>query len=530
MSRNFSILSVACLLVTGPLFAAGPKAPYEAVVTAENATLHSGPKKDKFYTTGMIPQGTRVMVHRQDPGGWFMIEPPPGCFSWIQAKHVEVQGDIGTVTANNVRVQVGTPDSDRHDVSQRRLNTGDEVQILGQKVLPASPTGEAEVWYKITPPHYEWRWVMGKNLTPADQVATQTSTKRTQRTTGRPAPQESTPLRAPQPLVDNRPVASADPREPVAAMAFNTLEAPEGDEVAAPYSATTEVEHADAEQPGVPVEAPSILAALDEEFARLMDLEDGPQDFTALEAGYREARAKASNPGTQRLIDRRLATIRSLTQEAAAAKVFGDGPEQMAAEQDEAQRRDAELAAKQAEIEARLAGLEQRFAAPRPQQSQPQPLPADAWQPQPVPQPAPGIALPQRSPAVTAPSAEHGVVQSSYETGRPPAPLPKLESQLQPAPHAQVPAQMIPQQMMTRKLHPRFDGAGIVQTAPAGSPAPYLLTARDGRVLAFLLPQPGVNLQSFVGKPVGIHGARAFSPQIRADEIRVTGLEPVRLK
>ena len=55
--RHISVVSVACLLISGPLvYAAGPKTPYEAVVTAENATLHAGPKKDKYYTTGMIPQ------------------------------------------------------------------------------------------------------------------------------------------------------------------------------------------------------------------------------------------------------------------------------------------------------------------------------------------------------------------------------------------------------------------------------------------------------------------------------------------
>ena len=524
--RHFS--AICCLLISGPLvYAAGPKTPYEAVVTAENASLHAGPKKDKFYTTGMIPQGTVVVVHRHDPGGWFMIEPPPGSFSWIPAKLVERNGEIGTVTANNVRVQVGTPDSDRHDVSQRRLNAGDEVQILGQKVLDVSPTGEAQVWYQITPPAYEWRWVMGRNVTPIDQVATPISTKPTPQPAGRAT--ERTPLRAPQPVADG-PVAQAEPREPVAGTAFNNYEEPEGD-VAEPY--TVSQAGGESEQAEAPLEAPSILAALDEEFARILELDAGQQDFAALEAGYRDARHRADNPATQRLIDRRLATLRSLSQEAAAARVFQDEPAEQTAELDEAQRIDQELAARQAEIEARLAGVQhmsQRLA-PQPAAVMPsrqptslQPTPAVSPL-QPTPQIQPGI-LPQPVPAVSSPNQQVHY-QAAPRSGHP--------SPIQQAAHAQQvqPGSANPRMLLqppTRKLHPRFDGAGIIQAAPAGAPAPYLLTAKDGRVLAFLYPEAGVHIQAFVGKPAGIHGARSFSNEIRADQIRVTGLEPVRLQ
>jgi hypothetical protein len=450
-----------------------------------------------------------------------MIEPPPGSFSWVPAKFVEKNGDFGTVTANNVRVQVGTPDSDRHDVSQRRLNAGDEVHILGQKVLDMSPTGEAQVWYQITPPAYEWRWVMGRNVTPIDQVATPISAQ--------PVPQpgtrlaEAPPLRAPQPAA-GEPVAQAEPREPIAGTAFNTYEEAEA-EVAAPY--TVSQAGGESEQAEAPLEAPSILAALDEEFARILELEAGQQDFSALEAGYHEARHQANNPATQRLIDRRLATIRSLTQEAAAAKVFQDEPAGQTAELDEAQRIDQELAARQAQIEARLAGVQhmsQRLA--------PQPAVVPSRQPaslQPIPaaaplQPAPQAASPRPVPAASSPNQ-----QVHYQTAPQPG-LPQIQQahaqQVQPSANPR----MLLQPSPTRKLHPRFDGAGIIQAAPAGAPAPFLLTAKDGRVLAFLFPEAGVNMQAFVGKPAGIHGARSFSNEIRADQIRVTGLEPVRLQ
>ena len=56
--------------------------PYEATVVAEEAYIRSG-AGESYYPTQKLPRETTVIVHRHDPGGWYMIDPPQGSFSWI---------------------------------------------------------------------------------------------------------------------------------------------------------------------------------------------------------------------------------------------------------------------------------------------------------------------------------------------------------------------------------------------------------------------------------------------------------------
>ena len=76
-----------------------------------------------------------------------------------------------------------------------------------------------------------------------------------------------------------------------------------------------------------------------------------------------------------------------------------------------------------------------------------------------------------------------------------------------------------------------LSGAGIVQkvAGPRGGPATYVLTDRNGRMLALLQPAQGVNLESLVGQPVGLIGPRGFDPRMRADVIQVVRAVPVQL-
>ena len=57
----------------------------------------------------------------------------------------------------------------------------------------------------------------------------------------------------------------------------------------------------------------------------------------------------------------------------------------------------------------------------------------------------------------------------------------------------------------------------------------YALINRSGKVLAYLMPAPGINLEPWIGKPAGIVGPRVADPQLRADLITVNRLAPVRL-
>jgi hypothetical protein len=90
----------------------------------------------------------------------------------------------------------------------------------------------------------------------------------------------------------------------------------------------------------------------------------------------------------------------------------------------------------------------------------------------------------------------------------------------------------IPQLAAPRQIRPQgLDGAGIVQRAAnpvAGGPR-HVLLAPNGRILAYLYPDRGINLDAYVGHPMGIVGPRAYRPELQTDMIVVRGLVPVRL-
>jgi len=159
---SFTIVITLCASAS----AVEKKFPYEAVVDANEARLRSGPGR-KYYVTSKLQQGQRVQVFRHDPGGWYMIAPPEGSFSWIRADAVETKdGQNGVVQRNNVSVQVGSQLGDQHEVEQRRLSKGDVVQIL-EEVDVRTPNGP-DVMYKIAPPTGEYRWIPGRVVTPVD--------------------------------------------------------------------------------------------------------------------------------------------------------------------------------------------------------------------------------------------------------------------------------------------------------------------------------------------------------------------------
>jgi hypothetical protein len=86
-----------------------------------------------------------------------------------------------------------------------------------------------------------------------------------------------------------------------------------------------------------------------------------------------------------------------------------------------------------------------------------------------------------------------------------------------------------------RQIHPPgsppLDGAGIVQRAAATSPngPRHVLLAPNGRILAYLQGDQGVNLDAFVGRQMGVMGFRAYRPELQTDLIVVRGMIPVRL-
>ncbi len=145
--------------------AAKPIQPFDAVVqtgTGDEALVRSGPGTESYYATLKLSPGDKVHVLRKDPGGWYMIDPPPGSFSWVNGINVERTGNQGRIKANGVVVRVGAFNSTQRDVEQVRLNTGDTVEIIGDETIK-SDKGH-ELWLKIKSPRGEHRWIKGSHL------------------------------------------------------------------------------------------------------------------------------------------------------------------------------------------------------------------------------------------------------------------------------------------------------------------------------------------------------------------------------
>lgn len=78
-------------------------------------------------------------------------------------------------------------------------------------------------------------------------------------------------------------------------------------------------------------------------------------------------------------------------------------------------------------------------------------------------------------------------------------------------------------------LDERFDGVGRLSRLPAtsaGTPR-YALVEPDGQVRCYVTPAPGVDLQNYVGREVGIYGVRGYMPEKQAPHLVAKHITPV---
>jgi hypothetical protein len=358
LMRSFLLVLTMAALAAPLEGASEVKFPYETIIEADETFVRSG-SSTRYYPTSKLRRGEKVVVHRHDPGGWCMIAPPPGSFSWVPAKYVEKTGaDRGAITTDKVAVRVGSFESDIREVFQRTLARGDEVRIIDQKMLtPESGSGPAELWYRIEPPRGEWRWVMGQAVAPSprsdrksggDPFASQEYSHRTQRSSPPPrnSGDESAMFDAPLPTAAGREYLD-DHRQQ------QTGEAP-------PVASRPLVRK---QGKGAKKQAGRRQAALLEELdrldARFRSILDKPTlewDFSQLEQDYTALRGETDSENIQQMIAARLNRI------AGYRKTRADD-EEVATIQAETARRDAELAEVQRRQEAQLASLRQpRYA------------------------------------------------------------------------------------------------------------------------------------------------------------------------
>lgn len=514
--------------------------PYEAIVRTAEVEVRSGPGQ-RYYVTGRLRENERVTVHRHDPGGWYMITPPAGSFSWIDADVVrpaagmtgiiELPQSIGA-PAPRALVRIGSEFSDDHAYYGRELTDGDEVQILGEKTL-ITDRGATRM-YKIAPPPLEYRWVKGDYIVAGDASAV-----------AQPSAAVPSAAEFPRPA----PIVAARPAQ--APVAPRTLPAPAAESRSAAHwsaAATAGI------VPPNPLKEE--MAQLDERFIRVTRSTPEHWDLDRLIADYESLRARADAPlATQ--IDQRLTSLGSRLQ-------VWQNYQEFIRLTTETSQRDAALAAQQS------GGLGPAMfvsgATPRLIIGEEEGLISSSETPAGSPM-APGSMMPSggliapggitQAGAITQVGGvvpDSGVTPAGWQTEAPTVPgavssNPSMMTapsfapgpSLGPAPPtAPAATPMVGPQAMPAastddptapQAPPRLDGAGLITRIPTNRPgfSQFALTDTQGRVLAVLHPMPGLNLDSYVGQPFGVIGARFRDPRSPVDVIQVRQILPVQL-
>jgi uncharacterized protein YgiM (DUF1202 family) len=132
-----------------PAAAPTPQFPFEGEVSATNVYLRSGPGVN-YYPSTKLNAGDRIVV-QGEKFGWYQVVPPTKCFSYIDMAKVDKQpgGKTGKVNDDKVYVRAGSDLEKGKTSTQVVLDKGATVNILG----------EADGFYKITPPPGASLWV-----------------------------------------------------------------------------------------------------------------------------------------------------------------------------------------------------------------------------------------------------------------------------------------------------------------------------------------------------------------------------------
>ncbi|QDT54127.1 hypothetical protein Pan44_21540 [Caulifigura coniformis] len=504
-------LALACVVVSvsSSLRASEMQFPYEAMVAGDDVVVRSGPGKN-YYATSKLERNLQVIVHRHDPGGWYMISPPPGSISWIEATLVERQGDRGIVNVpadeqgrpGQAVVRIGSTLSDDHGYTGRRLASGDEVEIIGEQTL-AMPQGPVRM-LQIVPPLREYRWVKGDFIVPADAALRQHA--------------DSDPYAIP-----------SHHRGTKAAVAIANTELPPLPSPARKAETKTAAAEEAAPSPAVLASHPHRMQLLeiDNRYADMMALDISQWQPGELRAAYESLKAQVE-PMLAAKIDVRLSAL------AEREKLY-ENYARFAQVTAATERRDAELLGMVAPAMAQAPSAGMNIAVQGPPAGFMPAAPAAAMSMAMQP-PAVQLGAPTNVPPTTAAQTmlsaapafapQQGVMQAggvNAAGGVMPAggaASPMARGGVVQASGVQTPA----------PNNSPFAGAGIVQATNlrgAGLPQ-FMITAADGRFLAFIESNQ-VDLRGYVGQSMGLVGPRGHRPQLRADLIQVQSLSPVQL-
>lgn len=495
------VVSALLCLIAGVLSvrtAAAVQFPYEARVIAEETWVRSG-NDERFYPTQRLAQGSIVTVHRHDPGGWYMIDPPQGSFSWIAERYVNrLDASRGVVREDNVIACIGSDFGDEISAFQRKLNAGDEVTILGRRDMETSSGRQSML--KILPPRRERRWIPGVAVVPVDAGQRQLADSDAYRI----------PSNAVQPGLVVTPDATVSNEEDPKLLVSQQLQEQQ--------QQTTERNQ---------------VALLDRRFREMVLQDAAGWDLDAMEKEYRQLQEELTSPALSKAIELRFSAIRRYRQrlaELAQIRNLQSGTE----------RRDSSLVSRH--------GFRSMMSATISPLSQPVPnrsMAVAQLQPQSFFSSLPELSAPAPQPemSVSQGNAESFVFSEAQET-LPPEALVGATSARSGVVQASATAESFPRSSESAVgtasgvsaessvLQPGspwnpFVGAGILLPAE-GANGGFVLSDARGNVLAELRAANAAELSEYTGQQVGVMGTR-WSQEDRRDIIDVSGVRRVRL-
>lgn len=432
--------------------------PYVAYVVADETSIHAGPGQ-AYYATDVLSQGQKVEVF-QTAGDWLAILPPPGSFSWVPAREVELtdQPDIALVISDEVVAWIGTRlEGSADHVWQVPLAQGSKVRVLGVKRRPSANGKPPETWYRIEPPEGEYRWILAEAVSTDPTPTPPRETERLVTSTGEPTPRAAAP--------ENMPAASSE-----------------------------------------------------------AEIEAEVKDESDVQPAQFVARDKDASPPAEQPSEARASSAFREVGDTAVSSSAADSPAERVASVDRSlPSNPSKLLDTSLRFDDRLMDLELQLAtmaSKDPRTWRADLLRADA----------------ERLVAMGKTTLERGRARLVLDKVVRLEELYHQQLEVDELPRrtvSEVRAGTLPSDPTAPKANPRglkipegvtYDGAGWlkpVYSAKRIAP-PYALVDDNGKVLQYVTPAPGLNLNRYLKKPVGIYGQKGHLAEFRADHLSAT--------
>ncbi len=464
----------------------------KAIVVVEEAFVRAGPGLG-YYPTQILRRGDVVEVFHEDSNGWLAIRPPKGSFSWVLAEDISVGEDgLGEVLRDGTPSYIGSQLGSVRSYAPVKLRRGEVVEILspapGLRLSSATPSGKSSPeeepecrWIKISPPAGEFRWIEKKAIRFIESSELQRV-----RWSPEDSPPEERPTSQWKALTQQLASPPMPPREGMAssspARAGEGFSTASNDGTNAKPDSGKVREWVARAQPGErppqapPREGSSYQEKLDQLSLRLAQTLLKPINQWEVEQLAKECEELLTNP---------------LPPPA---------------------REEARILATRIN---RALELKRRFEAQQQQTGTPRAGPGPVQE------------FMASSPTLAGQPSDN-VAESAFGTSAQFATFPGGGGRrLQPSATASSPG--IHPMLVSNSGGPRFDATGrLMRVLPAQWGVPrYALVDEAGNIQAFLTPAPGLNLEYYLGRQIGVHGTCSSFGEKQTLHVMVKSVTPL---